>query len=193
VSRIIRSEDLDRKSIVRTPNPGDSGSLFVQDQVGKIEQESFQRGYLEGERAGRKLGDELLETATRRYDGRAAEMAQAYRELIGGLQQTTIRLALDVARKILRREFQANPGDLEALVAEAIATIAPQTEITLRVSQPDFGRVHEAISAANPAVTVKEDRSLEAGDFIIDTPLSHLDGRLDSQIESLRRNMIEAE
>ena len=49
----------------------------------------------------------------------------------------------------------------------------------------DFPRIRVAISNVNPAVTVKDDATLERGDFVVETGQTFLDGRVSSQIETI--------
>jgi flagellar assembly protein FliH len=176
--KVIRCGETDRRARVRKPEAGDSA-----------EKRSFANGYSEGERAGKKQGEEFVQAAARRYDQQTAEMVSAYRKLAESLETTMRQLVVEVAKTVVRRELSVRPEDLEALVLEALGRVKFQPDIVLRVSREDYPRVRDAVAAANPAVTVTEDSSLEIGDFVVDTALTHLDGRIASQVETLGRSL----
>jgi flagellar assembly protein FliH len=183
--RIVRGAESERRAKVRPPNPGDPGSLFVKDQLAGVEKRAFELGYAEGERAGRKRGEELVATAARKYDQQAAEMVVSYRQLAASLERTMVELAAELARRILRRELSVRPEDLQAMAVEALDRVKFQPEIVLRVSRADYTRILEAMSGVHSDVDIREDASLEAGDFLVDTALTHLDGRIGRQVETL--------
>lgn len=183
--RIVRCEEAERRAKVRAPNAGDPGSLFVKDQLASAEKRAFEQGYAEGERAGRKRGEELVATAARKYDQQITEMISSYRQLAGSLERTMVDLAVEIARRIVRHELSVRPEDLQGMVVEALERVKFQPEIVLRVSRADCPRILETVGGVSTGVDIREDASLEAGDFIIDTALTHLDGRVGRQVETL--------
>jgi flagellar biosynthesis/type III secretory pathway protein FliH len=55
------------------------------------------------------------------------------------------------------------------------------------MSRHDITRVTEAIRSVHSSIPVKEDQSLERGDFILDSIETHIDGRISSQIDAVSR------
>ena len=78
-----------------------------------------------------------------------------------------------------------------ALASVALKRVSSHQSITLRVSRQDFGRVRVAVANVNPAVTVKDDATLERGDFVIDTAQTHLDGRVGNQVDAISRALFD--
>src|SRR5262249_27518479 len=103
----------------------------------------------------------------------------------------TVRLALQIARKIVQRELTMDADLVSALVAVALKRLSGQQSITLRVSRHDYERVRSSITSVNPSVTVKDDAALERGDFLIETAQTHLDGRVNSQVDAIGRALFD--
>jgi flagellar assembly protein FliH len=101
------------------------------------------------------------------------------------MEEQTVQLALEIARKIVQRELTLDQDLVAALAAVVLKRVSGHQDITLRVSRHDFPRLRVAITNVNPAVTVKDDATLERGDFVVETGQTFLDGRLSSQIESI--------
>ena len=184
-SRIIRGDDYGKKTAIRSiAFELDPGSR-PEDQIHRAEKQAFDKGYREGERAGRQTGEQMIATTVKRYEQTAAELAKAYGEIVRAMETRTAELAIEIARKVIQREINSDPELVCALAVVAVRRVQSHQNITLRVSRYDFHGIQEAVGAVNTAVTVVEDASLERGDFMIDTSQTHVDGRVQSQMETL--------
>ncbi len=190
-SRIIRGDDRIKKLKVSTPNEPGIDGLLGHDHVMQVEKQAFEQGYAEGERIGKQMGEKMVDTVVRRYDNSIVELAQAHRILLEQMEVQTVRMALEISRKIVQRELTMDPDLVSALATVALKRVQGQQSIALRVSRQDFDRVRNSVASANAAVAVKEDAALERGDFVVDTAQTHLDGRVSSQIETIGRALFD--
>jgi flagellar assembly protein FliH len=156
-----------------------------------VEKQAFEQGYAEGERTGKQMGEAMVETICRRYEKSLAELAASHKQMAQQMEEQTVRLALEIARKIVQRELAVDPDLLTTLATVALKRVASHQSITLKLSRTDFERGRAAIASVNPAVTVKEDLALERGDFAIETGQTHLDGKLSSQIDTIGRALLD--
>jgi flagellar assembly protein FliH len=185
-SRIIRGDSRVQKLKVSGPS-GVNSRGGSQEHVMDVEKQAFEQGYAEGERIGKQMGEKMVETVVKRYDNGIAKLAVAHKDLVEALEEQTVRMALEISRKIVQRELTMDPDIVAALAAVALKRVLSHQSITLRVSRQDFDHVRAAVTAANPAISVKDDATLERGDFVVDTAQTHLDGRVASQIETIGR------
>jgi flagellar assembly protein FliH len=156
-----------------------------------VEKQAFEQGYQEGERIGKQMGEKMVETVVRRYDKSVADIAQAHTKLVEHMEKETVRLAVEISRKVIQRELTVDPDLITAVAAVALKRIQGHQAVTLRVSRYDCERVRKAIADINPGIVVKDDVTLERGDFMVDTAQTHLDGRISSQVETLGRLMLD--
>ncbi|HLQ77526.1 MAG TPA: FliH/SctL family protein, partial [Terriglobia bacterium] len=126
-----------------------------------------------------------------RYERSIGEMANIQRILVDAMEVETVRLSLEIAKKIIQREAAIDPDLVAALVAVAMKRLHGHHGTEVRVSNHDFARVCEAMRVANSSIPVKEDPSLERGDFILDSVQTHLDGRISSQVEAVGRAILD--
>jgi flagellar assembly protein FliH len=187
-SRIIRGDSRVQKLKVSAP-AGSTGTPCggSQEHVMDVEKQAFEQGYAEGERIGKQMGEKMVETVVKRYDNGLAKLAEVQKSLVEAMEEQTVRMALGISRKIVQRELTIDPDLVAALASVALKRVLSHQSINLRVSRQDVDHVRAAIAAVNPAITVKDDATLERGDFIIDTAQTHLDGRVASQIETIGR------
>ena len=137
------------------------------------------------------MGEKMMETAVKRYDRSIQDLAAAHRTLVEAMEKQTVQLALEIAKKVVQRELAIDQDLVSALAVVALKRVHGNDSISLRLSPNDAARVRSAVEAVNPSVAVKEDPSLERGDFILDTGQTHLDARVFSQIETIGRALFD--
>jgi flagellar assembly protein FliH len=188
-SRIIRGDG--RLSTLKISSPGDIIPGSLQSHAMNVEKEAFEQGYAEGEKIGKQMGEKMIETVVKRYDNSIAQLAESHKGLVEAMEVQTVRLALEIARKIVQRELTMDPDLVAALAAVALKRVSGHQNIALRVSRHDFARVRVAVGVVNPAVTVKDDATLERGDFVVETGQTFLDGKVSSQIDTIGRALFD--
>jgi flagellar assembly protein FliH len=156
-----------------------------------IEKQAFEQGYKEGERIGKQMGERMVENTVKRYERSIQQLASTHRSLTEAMEVSTVRLSLEIARKIIQRESTIDADLVAVMVTVALKRVNGHHGIEVRVSSHDYKRVCEAIHSTNASIPVKEDMGLERGDFIIDTIETHLDGRISSQIDAVGRALFD--
>ncbi|HEY2383031.1 MAG TPA: FliH/SctL family protein [Terriglobia bacterium] len=190
-SRIIRGDGRLQRLTISAPAEQSFLALASQEHAMNVEKEAFEQGYGEGERIGKQMGEKMVETIVKRYENGIAQLAESHKQLVEEMEQQTVRLALEIARKIVQRELTMDPDLVGALASVALKRVSGHQSIALRVSRQDFGRVRVAAGNANPAVTVKDDATLERGDFVIETGQTFLDGRVAAQIDTIGKALFD--
>ena len=190
-SRIIRGDSRGGKLTVSAPGGTGLEGLSPHDRSMHVEKQAFEQGYQEGERIGKQMGEKMVETVVKRYENGIAQLAEAHKNLVEQMEEHTVRLAPEISRKIVQRELTMDQDLVAALAAVTLKRVQGHQSITLRVSRPDFERVRNAIAQVNPAVSVKDDATLERGDFVVDTGQTHMDGRVASQVDAIGRMLLD--
>jgi flagellar assembly protein FliH len=161
------------------------------DHIMDVEKQAFEQGYAEGERIGKQMGEAMTETILKRYDKGLADLAVSHKQMAAQMEEHTVRMALEIARKIVQRELAMDPDLVVTLATVALKRLSGHQSIVLRIGRFDFERVRIAIGDLNPGVKVSEDPALDRGDFVIETGQTHLDGRLSSQVDAIGRALME--
>jgi flagellar assembly protein FliH len=150
-------------------------------------QEARQAGYAEGEAAGRRQVAPLIEQLARTLDALAALRPRLRKEAESDL----VRLAMAIARRILRRELGVDPEAIQGLVQVALERLQGQEGCRVRV-HPSFEPVlRAALSrlAAGSAIEVVPDAGREPGDVIFETSRGDLDASVETQLEEIERGL----
>src|SRR5262249_47262136 len=110
--KVIRCKDPQNYLTIRHAIP--NGGLSAQDPMAELEKRALEQGYLEGERAAKRLYESRTEAAAKKYDQSVVEMAGAYRALVSVAEKNAVQLAIAIARKVIQREFNIKPNDVAA-------------------------------------------------------------------------------
>jgi flagellar biosynthesis/type III secretory pathway protein FliH len=112
--------------------------------------------------------------------------AEARDGLLAAARGDLLDAAAALAERILRREIERD-GDVVAAMAErALAEARAQRRVSLHVNPADVGRLR-AGGMLPPAVDLREDASVSPGGVRVETEAGEIDGRVEAQVEALRR------
>lgn len=161
---------------------------------------AYARGHTEGvaegreaERAAHALALRAAEEAHRARQAALAEQLAA--ERIGYLRAVegeVVRLALAIARRVLRREATLDPLLLTGAVRTALGQLAAATDVRLCVPAPDADLWRETVAhipdlAARP--TVVPDANLLTGECRLETQQGTADLGLAAQLDTIEQGL----
>ncbi len=141
-----------------------------------------QKALAEAEGVMRKLARSIEEVASHK----ARQRQQAERDVVW--------LAMEVARRILRREIRVDEEAVLGLVKAALenANLREVTEVRVHPSHKSKFQEYVAEIGAPVAITVRADATLEPGGVVVETSRGTLDASLETQLEEIGRGLVEA-
>ena len=166
-------------------------------KVSEIEKEAYEKGFAEGQKAGGEVGEKMAEALLRQYAASVEALNRLRSELFATSEREVIRLALEIARKIVKREVAIDEELILALVKVALDRVADQALITVRVNPKDHAvieRHHAALPDANSlseSVKLVEDPLIGRGGCIIETESGTIDARIEEQLREIERGFFE--
>jgi flagellar assembly protein FliH len=188
------------------PRPPDPDPALMEEQfsarLADETRRSFETGYHKGredalsaereaEQAERsnKL-QELADGVRNMTESFAAERSRYY----GRLEHETVRLALAIAGRILRREAQMDPLFLIGAVRVALGQLTASTRVRLRVPAADAGLWTEAMALLpnreiTPEVVAAE--QMRTGECLMETDLGSADLGVRVQLSEIERALLD--
>ena len=159
--------------------------------------EGYEAGYKEGLKQGAEDGSMLSQALDELVNKFTAEKDR----LVERARVDLMRLALAVARRIVRREIDLDPDIAQRAVQEAIDLVANRTDVVVRLHADDLNTlehfrrslVQQASGAADgerPAgdrVRLVADESVARGGCVLTTTDGEVDMQVESQLASLER------
>ncbi len=144
--------------------------------------EGYQRGYAEGLAAGR---DEVA-LRVQKLDQIVAFMHQPLEQLDNAVEEQLTWLATEIARQLVRRELRSSPGEIVAVVREAVALLpVASAGIQVRLHPEDAQLIREVLSLGRddePVWRIIEDQTLSRGGCLVNTDQSRIDATLEKRL-----------
>jgi flagellar assembly protein FliH len=148
-------------------------------------------GFREGEAAGKKCAAAELEPVLDRLARSIQEMAGLRGQMRREAEADMLRLALEIARRVLRREMAVDPDAIRGLVIAALEKLEGQEISRVKVHPSHAALVGDLLRkrGTGPPVEVIADRSLEPGSAIFSTERGNLDASVDAQLSEIERGL----
>jgi len=152
-------------------------------------EEGLARGLEEGRSRGYQEGVEQakaeLETRASRLEGLLQSLARPLEALDGQLEEHLVVLAMSVAKHLVRRELKSDPGQVIAVVREAVSVLPVASEtLRLHLHPEDAALVREMLSlnGADGPWQILEDPVLTRGGCRVATEISQVDATVENRV-----------
>lgn len=155
--------------------------------------EAYDSGYQKGILEGKASFHEKLEEAKEII----ASSHKDYTKNIEDSEETILKLAIQVANQVLRKQLLENEEIYVEYVKSAIKHVKEMKGIRIRVSPDNYQRVNKYRDEFSQLITADErvyiipDDELTTFDYFIDSESGRVDAGLDTQIEELQKKLLE--
>jgi len=167
-------------------HPASEGSGWSEHALEQARQAAFR----EGEAAGRVQGQAEVRPVLEQLARTAKELAALRPRLREQAEEDLIRLAVAIARRVVRRELTVDPHTITGLVKAALEQLAAGETARLRV-HPEHESIVRALvtEAGRGVITVAGDASLARGSAIFETARGNLDASAETQLAEIERGL----
>ena len=152
--------------------------------------EAHAAGLREGETLGRQRSAGEIEPVTQRLARAIEELSAMRARLRREAEADLVRLAVAIARRVLRRETAVDPEALHGLVLAALEKLQSQEVCRVRTHPSHAALLTSCLRrAAGPAIEVVPDAAREPGDVIFETERGNLDASVETQLREIERGL----
>lgn len=163
-----------------------------EERLATIEREAFAKGYQQGERAGLEAGSARTEAMLRQLTQTIEELAHLRKAMIRQTEEQMVRLALAMARRVVRREIALDKDFALAMARVALDRLGERTSTTIHLHPDDYavaaGRKVEDWAGAH--VSVVSDPAVTRGGCVVDSDLGMVDGTIEAQFDEIARAVL---
>lgn len=163
-------------------------------------QEGFELGHKEGRQAGYKQGHEA---GLGEFKARGAELEKIFSTLAAPLEEldeavehTLVDLSMLIARHLVRRELKTNPGEVVAVVREAVARLpvaSRNPRIYLHPEDVELVRGALSIDEAGETWRIEPDPLTSRGGCRVETDSSVIDATVEARLSAIIAKMLGGE
>lgn len=205
LSKLIRADDPAQKQVAAW-QPGGSGepkaapqktqAAGVEDRSAEIERQmearakaAYQQGLAAGEQAAGQRAAQRMEPSIAGLNGVVTELASIRKRFRNEAEEDTVKLAIAIAQRVLRRELGTDPDAILGLVKAAFQKLNARETHRLRVSERDAKTIQEHRGRLDlpPGLEISGDASLPPGSAIFETSRGDLDASVDTQLAEIER------
>jgi flagellar assembly protein FliH len=148
-------------------------------------------GLREGEAAGRARAGAETKAAMERLAHSVGELSRLRAGLRKEAEADVVKLALAIARRVLRRELAVDPDALRGLVLAALEKLESQEINRVRIHPSQAALLAACLGklAGGARVEVVADGAREPGDVVFETQRGNLDASVETQLQEVERGL----
>ena len=165
----------------------------AQTRTPQIEQEACEKG-LAAARA--KINEEIAAAVSDLREQLAhtlTELGPLYALIASRAERDLVRLALEIARKVVQREVNTDSDIVLSLARVALERLHPRAVATVLLHPDDFEYVqsHRQAMSSNNAIEIVADTAVGRGGCVIQSEHGDIDARIEQQFASIERGFFE--
>ena len=166
-------------------------------QAAEIEKEAYERGFNEGQKAGKEVGEKMVEASLKQYALTLEELANLRTQVLSASEREVVTLALEIARKVVKREVTIDEDIILALVKVAMKRLGEESVMTVRLNPRDvqsilrFRNGAATGSVLTDAIKLVEDPLISRGGCLIETESGIIDARVEEQFREIEKGFFE--
>ncbi|MDF1583766.1 MAG: flagellar assembly protein FliH [Methyloprofundus sp.] len=145
-------------------------------------------GKAEGLEQGYAENKHLLQEQVARFIPLLESLTEPFAQLDEQVEASIARLAIIIAKHVVRRELKLDPKQIIAVVKESVKALpVARQKITLVLHPDDAELVRESLSldADAPTWAIEEDPLLTRGGCIVSTETSHIDATVENKLSTI--------
>lgn len=156
--------------------------------IEEIKRRAYDAAHAAGLAAGRAAGQHELALRAQQLDALLGALARPFAALDDSVEQELVTLVMTLVRQLLRRELRAEPGEVVAVVREALALLpVAARNVSVHLHPDDAALVRETLAGSGEERPwrVVEDPLAGRGGCRVTTEDSHIDAGIETRLAKL--------
>lgn len=186
-------------SVMEAPREAEtiSPTEIREESMAQREKSAYELGFREGQRSVGEAGEKALDAKLEQFSKNIEELRHLRRGILSTSEREVIHLALEIARKVVKREITIDEEIIITLVRVALKRVSDQTLITVRLNPMDYSVVkrHQSVGNAadilNEGIRLAEDPLISRGGCVIETESGLVDARIEEQFREIEKGFLD--
>jgi flagellar assembly protein FliH len=161
------------------------------DKTNSLEKEAYEKGFAQGEQAGRELGAQRFDSIIKSFSGALEELRQLQEEWYQESEPQLVELVLAISRTIIQKEIETDKSILLSVIRSALLAVGDRERITMKLHPSDleFARQHkkEMIEGIEDVekLTFEGDEGVSRGGAVIESSQGIVDCGIEKHIKEV--------
>jgi len=170
---------------------GEDATSEAQRNVSLIEQDAYEKGFIQGEKDGFELGEKKANKVIENIEKLFDEMSSLKQEILKQHEKEILDLTFAIAEKIVHHLTKFDEGGVKEAVFNALNLAIEKSKIVLNVNPEDYDYIEELRPdlfkkyKELKSITVTSDPSITRGGCFLKTPYGDIDARIETQLEKI--------
>ena len=161
----------------------------------EAERETFQKGFEAGQESILSIAEEQISPVVKRLAQSLEAVARLQHEIVSQGEKDLVKLAVEIARKLVHREIQIDDKIIVALVRVSLEKLTDRGPITVFVHGDDCDMLEQHLQDLGPrdnnsSLVVKVSEKLSRGDCVIESEYGSVDARICQQFQEIERGLL---
>jgi flagellar assembly protein FliH len=171
----------------RSESEAEARNAAVEQRV----RQAYESGFREGEAAARQSAESQVREAVEKLAATVVEVAATRSDAIRRAEADTVRLSIEIARRILHRELSLDTSALEALIRAALEKLRSQEVYRVRVHPDQEQLVRACLQqiGRDPDIEVVSDVSQPRGGAVFEISRGSLDASVETQLREIEHGL----
>lgn len=193
-SRVIKKEALkscepwNANSVAGKNERPQVSSPLTARQLEEVQKQAYDEAFAKGLEEGLAAGERQMQERAARMDQLLTALNTPFEELDQQVEDELVSLSIAIVRQLIRREIRTDPGQVVAVVREAVAALpVVARKIRLHLHPDDASLVREAMSLAESKENwqIVGDPVLSRGGCRVVTENSQVDATLETRLSHI--------
>lgn len=193
MTRIIPKENVDGIESWTLPDVqvrGDAPAArpLTARQIEELHAQAREDGFAQGRREGLEAGRKEILARVHELEGLMQALGRPLEQVDDQVEQELVHLALAVARQLVRRELRTDPGQVLAVVREAMAALPiAARNVRLHLHPEDAALIRDTLSLSEveQGWKVVEDPLLTRGGCKVSSDSSQIDATVERRLQAV--------
>jgi flagellar assembly protein FliH len=160
-----------------------------------LEKEAYEKGFAQGERAGRELGEQRFDSVIKSFTEAEDALRKLREKVYQESEQQLVELVLAVARKVIQKEVETDKQILLDVLRSALHYVADREVVKVRVHPSDleFASQHKAEVIREieglGKLTFEGDEEVVRGDALIESSYGIVDAGVEKHLKAVEESL----
>lgn len=162
-------------------------------EANALREKARQDGYEQGLAESTAITQSLID----RLEADLAELGRERAALLESAEEDALKLCVEAVEKVIRHEIRTDPRVVLRTIKSCMRRVTEGGGISVRVSPEEMEAVKAArdelvaVSDTANGITITEDRRVSPGGCVVETPAGEFDARIETQVDQIRRKLLE--
>lgn len=165
----------------------------ITDKNDSLEKEAYEKGFAQGEKAGRELGEKRFDSVVKSFTEALEGVRRLQEESCQSGEQEMLELVLTIARRVIQKEVSADGRIIVGVIKSALKYVVDRKRVKVRLNPSDLefasqsrGEIIKEMEGMD-TIIIESDEAVARGDAIIESNHGIIDAGIEMHLQEVEK------